>query len=447
MLTFILTAFYLAIGLFLAAVVAIKPNLFWYVLAGSAVFSAGLMTGGYTIIDEYFLGCVIIGGFLALLFKKVEKNDARSSLLNFLHDGAFALFISYMVLQSARGALLLSSPEKIRWIVFFAMLGVVGFVASKKIFRAPDPRMLALVISSSFAAYSAYYLGYGFFTELLRGLSRYAIQPGEWSTTAYATFPAVVGIPAAIILMRDRSRKFQAVGWLTAILAVWAAAYYQIRTALLAILAFFAVSLPKLGIKKIAVFLLFVFFMGGLVYVTTYKANFVVKGGVFFESLYDTARGTILWEGAERDIDRRVHLLAGFATVSPDWTTMLFGYGWRVHGYVMGPYLYQLFEEKGFSNLAIRVTDNESTEGFSALLIDTGWVGVFLLVLNFSLAGLVVLTDEKSKNRLLSLASLALAFLWLPVINMLDITLLYLMIMPDGIVILLNRASDKTHDA
>jgi hypothetical protein len=441
MLTYVLATLYFLAGMFLFIAIVVRPRLFWPLLFAGAVFSAGLMVGGYTIVDEYFIGGVILGGALAVVSGKAKFYSDKKSFLDHLHGGAFALFVSYMIFQSARGALLLSSPEKLRWLIFFIILGLVGFAASKKIFYAPRPRRVALVIASSFTAYLVYYIGYGYFTELLRGVSRFSIQPGEWSTTAYAMFGVVVGAPAAIILTQDKSRKYQMAGWFTMVLTIGAAAYYLVRTALVAILAFFIVSLPKLGIKKIIFFSLVFILVVVIFYGAGKGRNFVDKGKDIFESIYSTGQDIRFWENSDLDIDRRVHLLASFVAVDRDWNTRLFGYGYRMHGYVIGPYLRQLYEEKGFPENARAVTANESTEGFTALLIDTGWVGMFLLALNFFLVGIKILSNKKGKNRLLLSTSLALAFLWLPVINMLDVVLFYLLIMPNGIIIQLNEGT------
>ncbi|MCU0652682.1 MAG: hypothetical protein MUD10_00285 [Candidatus Pacebacteria bacterium] len=440
-----LATIYFAAGILLAAAVIVRPKLFWPVLVAASVFSAGLMAAGYTFFDEYFIGCALAGGIFALFLGRVKFYERKKGIAESLHGVAFALLVSYMVFESLRGMAVMASPEKARWIVFFLMLGLVGFIASKKNFPMPSGRRLALLVSGSFAAYLFYYIVYGFLTEKLRGLSRYAIQPGEWSTTAYALFPAVIGVPAAIILMMDKSRSYRVIGGLTLGLAVLASLYYSARIALLAIVAFVLTSVFHLGLKRIAVFAVFSVLMIGLVYGVENRGELARISGAVAKSLYGAVQNIRFWENSPKDIDRRVHLESSFMAVGGNWQVALFGYGYRVHGNVIGPYLRRLYEEKGFPELAAGVGANESTEGFTALLVDTGYVGIFLLLLNFSFAALAVMFVNGNKNRFLLVSGLAIAILWLPVINMLDAMFFYLLAMPNGLMARLAGDSQESN--
>ena len=55
------------IGFIIIGVVALRPKTFWPLLIFVAVGTAGLMIKGYCFVDEYLVGCILLGGLLAIL--------------------------------------------------------------------------------------------------------------------------------------------------------------------------------------------------------------------------------------------------------------------------------------------------------------------------------------------------------------------------------------------
>jgi len=425
-----------AIGIFLLGIVALRPKLFWPLLIASAVGAGGLMVKGYTFIDEYFIGCILFGGLLSMSIGVVRLRKNKEDIWSSLHYWVFYLPIVYMIVQSIRGLGLLESLEKSRWILYYGMLGVISFISSKNSFPLPNARKIAFIIAGSASIYLIFYLVHGLFTELFRGLSRFEVQTIEWSSTAYALFPLVIAIPAAIFLIRDRSYKYRWVGWATLIVAISAAFYYLSRVAWLVIFGFLFVSLFKLGARKVVFFLLCFLLFFSLFYGISGQTGLIAKGSGFFGELRNTL---FFWESPSFDIDRRTHLEVGFISVKENWENLLFGYGFRTHGIIISPHLKKLYEEKGFPELAAGVKEDESTEGFTALLVDTGLVGILLLGMNFLFVAGKILVQKKNPYRSILLLSFIFTFLWLPVINMVDIMLFYLLIMPSGILIQLSK--------
>jgi len=429
-----------AIGIFLLGIVALRPKLFWPALIIAAVGTAGLMMKGYTFIDEYFIGCILLGGFMAMSLGAVTLRGCREDTWGYLHRWIFFLMIIYMIAQSFRGLIVLESLKKIRWVVYYGVLGIITFLISNKGFPVPSWRKTSLIVSGSTLAYLILYLSHGFFTETVRGISRFVVQPGEWSTTAYALFPLVIAIPTSIFLIRDRSYKYRWVGWATLIGAILAAFYYFSRVAWLVIFGFLFVSFFKLGFRRVFFFLLCFLLIFSLFFGIGSKTQLIEKGGGFFGELFRTVQSVRFWEDLTGiDIDRKVHFQVGFISIMEDWKSFLFGHGFRMHGLVISPYLKKLYGEKGFPALAASVREDESTEGFTALLVDTGLVGMLLLGMNFLFVARKIFCSKKSPNRIILLLSLLFTFLWLPVINMLDIMLFYLLIMPSGLLVQLSR--------
>ncbi len=202
-------------GIVVLGVVALKPRLLWPILIMATVGTAGIMVGGkYTFLDEYLTGCVLFGGFLAVSVRAVHLRKERENVWGQFHKWVFLLMIGYMIVQSLQGLLVLESLRKIRWVVYYGMLGITVFVISNKGFPVPSRRKISLIVSGSVLVYLVSYLLHGLLTETLRGISRFEVQPGEWSTTAYALFPLVIAIPSAIFLFEDRNYTYRLVGWI-----------------------------------------------------------------------------------------------------------------------------------------------------------------------------------------------------------------------------------------
>ena len=429
----------LVIGLSVMGWVARRPKLFWPLLVFVSVGTAGLMVGGYTFIDEYLIGFVLIGGLLAILTGAITIRKSTEDIWDHLHIWIFLLMVLYMIFQSLRGLVLLESLRKSRWVIYYGMLGVLSFMVSNKGFPVPNARKVSLMVSGSGLVYLLLYLAHGLFTEVVRGISRFEVQPGEWSTTAYALFPLVVVIPSAIFLIRDRSYKYQWVGWGTLILAILATFYYSSRISWLVIIGFLYVCLFKSRWgKAVAVCLAVLIF--GLFFWITSRPELIHSHRTpgLLKDLSIAAENIRLRAPEEIDPGRYIHMRVAFISITGSLKNLLFGYGFRTHGTIISPRLRTIWEDIGFPELAARVRDDESTEAFTALLVDTGLVGMLLLSMNFFFLARKILLEKENLYRPVLLLSLLFAFLWLPVINIVDIMLFYLLIMPSGLLVQLS---------
>jgi len=433
------TFLYLFVGIFLLVVVALRPKLFWPALIFVTIGTADLMFSKYTIVDEYFTGLILLGGLLAISMRAIHFRKDREDIWDSLHKWVFILMVVYLIIQGTRGMLGLESLEKIRWLVYYGMLGVLLFMISKKGFPVPEPRKMWLIISGAALVYLLLYLGQVLFIKVVWGMDILEAHALGWKGSAYALFPLVIGIPAAIFLLDEKKYIRRWLGWATLATAILAVFYVDSRATWVAIIAFLSVSLFKLGLRRFIFFLLCFLLIFSLFLGVGDRAKFIGRAGDFYREMVEVVEN--IWVPLEQkhDIDRIIHIQVGFISISESWKNFLFGYGLRTSGFIISPHLKSLFEEHGLFDLAAKVKEDVSTEGFTALLVDTGFVGVFLLGMNFLFTAHKVIIQRENPYRIFLLLSLILTFFWLFLNNLLEIILFYLLIMPSGLLVQLSK--------
>lgn len=426
-------------GPVVACAVATKPRRVWPFLIVASVVTSGMMVGGYSLLDEYLIGWLLFGTFIYIAVGTVSRAPNQTSQIATVHQVAFSLMVAYMIFQSIRGMVELESLRKIRWVVFYSLVGLLPIVLRRGSFVIPSGRQVILTVTLSTLAYLTLYMVHGLTAEFFRGVSRWDLQRVEWGTTAYALLPVAVAMPAIIACLTDRSRGYRRVGWSTLVVVIVASLYYDSRVALLSVLAFFVVALPLLGARRFIgvsfVVALALYGFTSFVWPSHRDIRFLASD-VFSSAgaLHQTQRQL----GSARDIDRYVHMQVAFSSITGSWRVMMFGHGFRAHGSVISERVQALYQRYGRADLAAHVRADTSTEGYTALLVDTGIVGLLLLSMNFVLVAWRVLRDNANKYRYLMLLSIVILFLWLFVINILDIILVYLAIMPGGLILLMN---------
>lgn len=427
-----------------------RPAWVWILLIWVSVVASGMMPRGYTIVDELLTAALVIGALIHLALRGEPRTSRPVDWLCRFHQLGFGALMAYLVVQSARGVLVLHSPQKVRWIVFYAMLGVLALILKNRRFIVPSRREAALAVTVSTAVYLTLFLLAGVVAELVGlttwfefGEGRWAIQTTWWGSTAYAILPVGIAMPAVVACLRDESKPWRRAGWTTLLLAVATALYYDSRIGVLAILTCLLVALPVLGVRRVlgvafgATAVLWLF----LAFLWSGRRDIAFVAADLFGS------GTAVWRrdaepGAARDVDRWIHMQVAFSSIDGDWKTRWFGHGFRTSGRVISSSVLALYQQY-MPERAERVREDESTEAFTALVVDTGLIGLLLLVLNFVLVAAQVLRAKACAERYVVMTSLVFLFLWLFVINLLDVTLYYLALMPSGLLLLLARATDR----
>lgn len=418
----------------LAGAIAVRPARFWPVLTLVVIAASGVMIQGNALVDEVLIGALLVGCLLPIAVRGVPRRQAM-----WTHPARllFLLFVGYMIGQSLRALLVFGDWRVIRWGVYYLMLGLILHVTSRWAFPLPDGRQASRNVALSGILYLSLYLGHGAASEMLRGLSRWQLQGVEWSGSAYALFPLVVVVPAAIFLLREHRRGDRWIGATAILLAMAAAVYYESRISWLVILALFMLSPTAFGLRKrIVLYGLLLVMLAAVV-----RVQWDVDFGAYLSSFWESARG--IYAPRESDLDRRLHLVAALQVVGRDWPTLLFGAGVQAHRHIMAPYLKEL-SARDLPGVAIG--DTVRTTGFSALLVDGGLVAVLLLGGIFLLAAREMLMHSRAqrRNRPITLVSLTFIFLWPLVSNIQDMVLFYAAVMPSGLLGQLSRHAPAT---
>jgi hypothetical protein len=317
----------------------------------------------------------------------------------------------------------------------------------------PSVRKMALLTTVGALIYFGVYVGYGLLFEVM-GIGRYQLQYAQsrsifaiWGTTSYVMFPLAIAMPGIFIILKDRARWYRRLGWITLLVSVFAALYYDSRVSVLTISAFMLISLPNLGLRKsitvlsISIVILSIF----LVFIWTGSRKGKKGLDYFVKDVFES--GSSMWKagggsGAGKDIDRYIWTKAAFLSINDSSLHYLFGYGFRTSGYVVAPHVHELFEKYKPGTYEYR--ENVGTEAFTNLVVETGMVGLFLLLLNCFLVARKIFRNKGDPNRSILLLSLLVMLGWLLVINIIDVTLFYLAIMPSGFLIQLSRCQ-KPH--
>lgn len=421
----------------------------------AAVATSGLALDGWTVADEVLVFAVLIGASVGRRGSTRRRVPYRPV---WGHTLIFLLLCAYLGLQAVRGMVelvdtgsLLDGLRKARWPLFFLALAWL----SRRSRSAPSadvdwPRAIATIGM----VYMLVYVATGMLAEGVLGIDRYSLQPGMaqysgenlagvalFGSSAYAMFPALVIVPAGLMLMSQAGVARAWIGGGAVGSVLLAGIYYDSRVSLLFLAVMTLAALPS-AVRFNARRLLTVATVYGLL-LGAFMALQPQRTENMFAGLLVT--GGAAWAdddapGSTRDIDRVTHVRAGLEAVDVNWSSFLVGYGYRMSGFVIGPYYYDLITlDRAFSTTAD--ISNFATEGFTSLLVDGGWVGIGILILCVSLAALEIVRRVEPGERIILLAALAAAVGWLVVINMLDILLFYLLFMPNGLLVRLGMAA------
>ena len=432
----------LIIGLTLMWLVAKRPKLFWPLLIIVNILGMGPSLMKYFFWDKALTGFIVLG---ALLYISAVKGNLRNTISWDKHKLIFGLWISYMIIESAIGVIVNSDPRTISWILFYALLGLLSYILYQRgaDFPFPSIRQFSIIVLVTVLLYNIALLAYGIIIENVMGIEfgRFAAQflfrdSFVWAPPSISSYPTIIGMPAAIFAMKERSFRVRMLVLVSIAIMITTAFYYDSRAAYIIILCIFLVSLRKIRISHIVILILifiplYNMFIGNL---PTYD---------FFEEIFSSMQ--MLWSPSERDLPRQKHTMAAFLRITDNVVTFFVGDGIYSHKRTIIPYMEKAYENVPgviitIKSQELRDDDFVRTTAFSALLIDTGVIGMLSLILIFIFTAYKVIS-QKGPYRAVLLTTLLLTFEWQFGINMTGLVLFYLLFMPCGIVEQLSKTS------
>ncbi len=438
-----------------------KPELFWLLLIALPIAAAGFMIAGRAVVDEYFLAAVVAGGFLAA---KRGLVPARTAEKISPHFWIFLITVVYFVLQSIRGAIAFDDIKILRWVGYFLLFGILLMLIGRWRFPLPAASLAAKIggVASSF--YFGSYLLLGLFHECLKGVARWGFQGMIWAGSSSAIFPIIFSFPLAIYLLKSEDKNSRRLGWITLFTSVLSVGYYESRVGWLVIIVMILLIPLVLGFRRTLTVLPGLVAISGLalfwalgVFATSYCHTFLTGQETLneaLERLFDAKRyvsgfiyfikgiaETVIDPVTPRisDIDRALHLKAAFLTATETPLRFFFGSG----TYSYRSLLYLPLQELYAAKLpGVEVSPTVRTVGLSAILVDFGFIGFALIILNLILVMKALVAGRRFfewRRASIFLFPLFLIPFWLSVSDIQNVVIYFLLLMPENIFTLLGR--------
>lgn len=438
------------VGLTISGLVAKKPKLFWPLLIIVNILGIGPSLMKYFFWDKVLTGFILLG---ALQHRSSDNDHMQNGVIRGDHIFLFGFWICYMIMESIIGVIANSDVRISFWILFYAMLGLLSYILCSKgnYFPFPSIRQFSIIVLVTVLFYNVAYLAYGIFIENVLGVKygRFAAQfifrdsSFVWQGASIAPYPTIIGMPAAVFAMNDRSFRIRMLVLISTFIMIAVAFYYDSRAAYIIIFCILLVSLRKIRVSKV--------FLITLVFVPTfyYFVESMEIYDFFSENILSSVQ--MLWSPTERDVPRQRHVDAALLRVTDDVVTFFVGDGFYSHKTTIIPYMQKVYENVPAAPITIQSQELRDdafvrTTAFSALLIDTGIIGMLSLILLFIFTASKVIY-QKSSYKIVLLAILFLAFMWQFSINMTGTVLFYLLFMPNGLIEQISKASSPKKPA
>ena len=421
----------------------VNPRVFWRYLIIGVLATAPLAIGGFTWYDEVFAGFFLLAHI-----------PFRTSGGSRLSTVVFVVLIFYMIIQSLRGMVnaldygeSIDALRKIRWPLFFMLYGGLFFLSLRRqVLAVVDKDLLSKIVVLS-VVFHLIYLVWGGVAIAVTGsmvytqhaMINYAHLHGYmpsvflaiWTPTAYVSSVLPITATAAFMLISNPQKASRALAWRSLFLSALVVFLFDSRSGTLCLFGLGLVAGFKLGAKRLLA-------AGGLIALFLASASLLHTLGAekdldyFFRDILRTVGvNSDPYSSSQHDVHRKVWMLSAVPALMNSTENFLFGYGYRMSSLVVAPYVYDLFLDAGVKS---EYQERVSTEGITNLAVDTGVVGLTLffavVVLN-----VIALYKQQSKQKWLLLLALVFSVMWLFIINIIDSLILFLTIMPYGILV------------
>ncbi len=411
-----------------------RPDLFWPAFIIAQLGTASLMIRGYCLIDEFMLLVFLITA--AFLSKPGPRAPTRPwKRIEKVHGVLFLIMCGYMSVQAVRGAWLLEDYRVLRWGVFYGSLALLYLVLRYRSFPVPlgVRHYQSIVVCSGI--YLLLYLAFGIVAEWT-GRTRYENQGEDWSGTSYAVIPLIASVPASLLLLGEMGWKNKVLAAGLIFIGLGTGAYYESRSSLFAITGLVLSSLIALGWRQwiLALGILLVGYVG---FWHIPRAEHVQDTLGIEKALAESAGAIVAPRSSDQD--RQIQLEAAMKIhIADPWSAIL-GYGTHQHRKVLVPYLESMMKDRMPGQLPGKIA---RTTCITAILVDSGIVGIGLIALNLIFAAWSTWAGTRSMRGVFVMSCLPQALAWMFISNIQDIVLIYLFMMPQGLLLILKPDDD-----
>ena len=424
-----------------------NPDNFIKLFLASIIIGPGIKVAGYPLVDEYWVLMLLFGLFVRkMLLTNIVVERAKRKPFS-LHETAFIFLTLYFLFQSFRGGLWLEDIRMFRWIIFFMIVGISFFVVSNYSQSINPEHVIKVIIYTTTIYFLLYYLS-GYIYELITGMSKFNLQDDFVSGSTTATFPVVIYLIALILFYeRTKGTGINLFIILSFIIVSWTVVYYDSRSGIFSILIILALNflfqLPRIKKKgKTQVLLIILFFV-------TYQfwsVNFSGSNRSLLSFMPVDAEFNIIVPetiNTASDRGRRLAPITAFNFITKKISTTFFGYGWYMSRYELIEPIRKMRKEQSMTKLILSKKNPYQAAGATALLVDTGFVGVFLFLINLLYGFFAILKTSSSNKYVISIAYLSV-LLWSFVGTITPLLLFYFWVMPNNpILLMLEQKEEK----
>ncbi len=416
----------------LATAAARSPKLLWPLVAACLTGASGVFFLDYAFLDELLLWGLLAGGAAAVARGAVPRRVSRPSRFR---TGLYLAFLAYLVLESLRGAFQYGDLRIFRWVLLYGQLALLTVLLDRWDFpECPPARLCRLMTATGAATFTAYLIHGAVYpgttAHVLHGVWYNFLGIGS-AGPAYAVFSFCIILPCAALAL-DRASRW-APGWLAVGLAGMICVFSNTRIGFTALFAFGCTVLAVYGLRT--AFRYVVACVPAALCLFGIASLLAAEG---YSYIPPAARHPFDPRGG--DSERNLLLRASVDYLKKDPFLLAFGVGTYGFRYTVDSRERELRRKYKMDPVRLRYNAVIRPTGWAGWLAEFGLVGTLLYLAVAGGAfralgnGVRGIGWAGIRRRLPLALSLILALGWGFVDDTRDILLLYLILMPGGLV-------------
>ena len=430
-----------------------NPDNFLKLFLVSIIIGPGAKIEGYPVLDEFWLIMLLLGLFLRKFITAKSTAKVPETKNYNLHDKTFMLLTIYFLFQSFRGGIWLDDPRMLRWVIFFIIISLTFFVFSN--YKGSiDSNYVSKIVFYSATLYFLLYFFSGYIYELITGLSKIGkIQFLYVTGVSTASFLVVIFL-IALIILNERNKSFnnniKSINLIITIgffIVVMTLVYYDSRSGIFAILSILGLNFLFQILQKnkrgvLQFFLIVSFLIGYQFWAVNYSdSDRSIQNFLPIDSELNFVVPKSLAQ--EKGRARTTAPKASFNFITEDTFHALFGYGWYMSRYELIEPIQQMRKQEQMIRLNLSKDKPYQASGAIALMVDTGFIGVFLYLLNLLLGFSAILKSQNKSKYVVSIVYL-IVIPWSFIGTISPLLIFYFWVMPKNpILLMLEKEKEK----